>query len=133
MKLLMVIVSIMLVASCSYMNADHKIIDKKSMVDVLVDIHIADAILGTSTLRVNRDSLEIESYYDDILKKHQVTQIQIDNSLKHYAKDIKEFEDIYLQVSEKLSKMESEYQKNALLNQENTKQDSIESSTSELE
>jgi hypothetical protein len=133
MKILLATISIILATSCSFLSSENTIIDQDTMVDVLVDIHLADAILGGSSLRINRDTLEIKMYYDNILMKHHITQKQIDNSLKHYAKDIKKFEDIYLQVSEKLSKMESEYQKNATLEKEKIKQDTLINDTSDLE
>ena len=79
------------------------------MVDVLVDVHIADAIITISNLKTMADTNAIQLYYADVLKKHQITQNQFEKSLKFYTSKPKEFEIIYEKVSEKLAKMEGEF------------------------
>ncbi|MFA6400546.1 MAG: DUF4296 domain-containing protein [Salinivirgaceae bacterium] len=125
------LISILLLGtiSCSNSESNQKIIDKNTMIEVLVDIHIADATLSIANLKINRDTNEIELYYGDVLKKHHITQNQIDNSLKYYTSRPKEFEKIYEKVSEKLAKMESEFQQNQAKDDDLVKGDSIKNDT----
>lgn len=103
------------------------------MIEVLVDIHLADATLSIANLKINRDTSEIELYYGDVLKKYRITQNQIENSLKYYTSRPKEFEKIYEKVSEKLAKMESEFLQKQPKNEDPVKGDSIKSDTLHLE
>jgi len=88
------------------------ILDEDTFVDVLVDIHLADAILHANKYRINRDSVKIHLYYNDVLIKHNVTQKQIQNTIGYYTNHPKKFEKIYNKVSEKIVKLEEEYNKN---------------------
>ena len=88
------------------------VIDEDTFVDVLVDIHLADAILNAHRYKVNRDSAKIHLFYNDVLIKHNVTQKQIQNTINYYTNHPKKFEKIYNRVSEKMVKLEEEYNKN---------------------
>jgi hypothetical protein len=133
MRLLLFSIILLVTISCSNNEDNQKIIDKSTMIEVLVDIHLADATLSIANLKINRDTSEIELYYGDVLKKYRITQNQIDNSLKYYTSRPKEFEKIYEKVSEKLAKMESEFLQKQPKNEDPVKGDSIKSDTLHLE
>jgi hypothetical protein len=133
MRIWLVSILLLCTISCSNNEDNQKIIDKNTMIEVLVDIHLADATLSIANLKINRDTSEIELYYGDVLKKYRITQNQIDNSLKYYTSRPKEFEKIYEKVSEKLAKMESEFLQKQPKNEDPVKGDSIKSDTLHLE
>jgi response regulator RpfG family c-di-GMP phosphodiesterase len=112
--------------SCSRGSSNYSIIGEEKMVDVLVDIHMADATLNVANLRVVADTSIIKLYYSDVLKKHNFTQKQFDNSIKYYSSKPKDFEKIYEKVSEKLAKLESEFQEKSSRDKDKIKNGKIE-------
>ncbi len=133
MRIWLISILFLTTISCSNNEANYKIIDKNNMVDVLVDIHLADATLSIANLKINRDTSDIELYYNDIFLKHHITQHQFENSLTYYTSRPKEFEKIYEKVSEKLAKMESDFLQKHPNDEELVKGDSIKSDTLHIE
>ena len=109
-------------SGCSDSTPSTDALGEDEMVELLVDIHMADAILAVSNFKIKRDTVVIEHYYNDVLKKHHTTQKQIENSIKYYSKKPRKFEKIYVQVSDKLSKMESGFQQKGTAKPDSTKQ-----------
>lgn len=101
---------VIILAGCSSKNPDEKIIGREKFALVLADMHMADATLAVAGLNVSKDTTEIELYYQAIFAKHGVTQKQIDNSFKHYAKKPRNLEKIYDEVSENLAKQEENFE-----------------------
>jgi uncharacterized protein (UPF0276 family) len=88
---------------------NNNIIDEDTFIDVLVDIHIADAIIVVNGLKINTDSTQIRQYYHDVLVKYDITQVQLQQTLVYYAKNPRDFERLYKKVSEKIVKQEEEF------------------------
>lgn len=89
-----------LIASC---EQDKEILEKEKFTDILVDIHIADALLASQQMHdieLRRDSA---SYYNYIYKKHNITRAQFEKNLAFYAKEPKEFSALYDDVRFKIS------------------------------
>ncbi len=108
---IIIFVGISILFGCSRSSGSQGILNKSKFVDVLVDIHMADAVLSVEGYRIYSDSTKIRLYYNDVLKKHNVTQQQIENTLKYYSKNPRQFENVYKEVSEKIGKLEEEYEK----------------------
>lgn len=101
---------LLLVASCSVFNHKPKgIIDDDKLVDILVDIHLADGTLAVAGYNINKDSTKIELLYQDVLNKHNITQQEFEKTIDFYSDDPHHLESIYEQVSEKLAKIESKF------------------------
>lgn len=100
-----------LLIGCSKNSSSDTIIDEDTFVNLLVDIHMADATLVVKGYKINSDSTTIRLFYNDVLVEHNVTQKQIQNTFEYYTKKPKKFENIYEQVSEKIVKLEEEYDK----------------------
>lgn len=130
-KLLFILSIIVLVttAACDDppMPEPEKLIDRGEMVEMLADIHLAEAAFNS--LR-HRDSIVENSssadFYYSILEKYHVQDTVFEQSFVFYASQPREFEKMYREAMNKLNEMEQEYsgRKNNLLDvdvQENKK------------
>lgn len=86
-----------------------ELIKENQMINMLVDIHIAEAIHNT---RGYSDSLmnntSSEDFYYSVLAKYNVADSVFEKSFVFYASNPKNFEKMYRQVMNKLSEMEQE-------------------------
>ena len=83
------------------------VIPKDTMVNVLMDIHIAEAGLKS----VPQDTLNpqnIKTYYDAIYKKYNTNDSVFNKSLKFYTDHPDLLENIYQKIIEEMSKKEAE-------------------------
>lgn len=94
------------------------LIPEKKMVEMLIDIHIAEASFQQ---RKYQDSLVMKStsadFYYSVLEKYNTPDSVFEKSFIYYASFPKEFERMYRDVTNKLSEMEQQYsgRKNELL------------------
>jgi hypothetical protein len=79
-------------------------LDKDRMINILIDIHIAEAKASGASLR-SQDSSTV--YYKvlegDVFKKHGVDSTIYYNSYRYYMQHIKEMDQIYAAVVDSLS------------------------------
>lgn len=76
-------------------------IDEEKMVEVLVDIHIAQAALVREPGGDERKNNAV--YYENLLAKHGVNEVLFDSAVAWYSKNPDLFEKLYEKVSEKIS------------------------------
>jgi hypothetical protein len=85
------------------------LISKKDMIEILVDVHIAEATFN----HMRYDSLIKKSssanFYYSVLDKYQVPDSVFEKSFVFYASTPKQFEKMYQDVMNKLSETEQEY------------------------
>jgi hypothetical protein len=85
------------------------LISEKDMIEMLVDIHIAEATFN----HMRYDSLIKKSssanFYYSILDKYQVPDSVFEKSFVFYASTPKQFEEMYQDVMNKLSETEQEF------------------------
>jgi len=107
------LIIIVLFLSCNNNNGDKplKAIPEKQFVSVLVDIHIADAGLNVVNLKKNYANFNADDYYDHVLKKHNVTKEQFNETIKYYSFNLNDFDRIYDQVISELSKADANLRK----------------------
>ncbi len=103
--------AVMLIIACG--NKDkaikipNNIIPPTEMVGVLVDFHLAEAVIRNAQEK-NMDLNQVSNqYYYSLLKKHGITRKQYGESLQFYTQNIKEYQKIYKEVVVELSKMQS--------------------------
>lgn len=87
------------------------------MIDMLVDIHIADATYAQMRYDSVFRNTPSSNFYYSILEKYQVPDSVFEKSLIYYASTPKHFEAMYRKVMTQLSEIEQEYsgRKNELL------------------
>ncbi len=86
------------------------LIGKDKLINILVDVHLAEAALNS---RRHRDSLVGKSnsadFYYSVLQKHEVKDSVFEKSLVFYASQPRQFEKMYRQVMNQLTEIEQEY------------------------
>ena len=103
---LIIFVSLLVFVACNStetLSSDEKLIPRDSMVMLMVDIHITDAILIQAVNHRKIQPNQIPSYYSDLLKTHNVSKLRFDNSLQHYSDDLEVFSEMYDNIMAELS------------------------------
>jgi hypothetical protein len=85
------------------------IIPKDSMVFIMMDVHIAEA--GVKTLSADSVAINTKTYYAFIYKKHHITEEQFQKSLRFYTYNPELLQEIYIKMTEEMSKKEAEVSK----------------------
>ena len=99
------VIILIILGSCS--RRPRYVIPEKKMIDVLVDIQLAQAIYGRNnqfTTDEKKDAL-----IEGVLKKHKVSQAELDSSLVWYADNIQYYETITDSVASKLRARSSQF------------------------
>ena len=96
---------LILVSSCK--EKQNYLIPQDEMIDVLVDIHIADGVLNTASFSYEDEQLRPENYYKNVLEKHHLTRLEFDSALSQYTQDRKNYLKMYDKVIEKIRTKES--------------------------
>lgn len=87
--------------ACKQEDENQDLIPRRKFIEVLVDVHIADALLPSFHLfdtKLKTDSLPNLSYYNSIFKKHNITKADFVRTYHHYSERPKELLSIYDKV-----------------------------------
>ena len=113
MKKFVVIVLIVFLIACgnSKKSPDY-VIPNSDMIEIFIDIHIADGIFSINQVRreLAKDSV---NYYNSILEKYGYSRHDFDTSLFYYSKNINKYDEIYETVLNRLSEMETKLKEEA--------------------
>ncbi len=85
---------LILLAACSKVP-DH-ILSEKKMQDVIIDMHLAEAMIASDYKTYNNDSIK-KVLFQSVFAKHKITQAEYDSALVWYARNL----DIYLKIYDK--------------------------------
>ncbi|MCF8362400.1 MAG: DUF4296 domain-containing protein [Prolixibacteraceae bacterium] len=97
-----VLLFVIILASCQRNPKPKNAIDRDKYVEVLVDVHIAQA-LYTDRLRINIDSIESEPLYMSVLEKHNVTEDQMAVTTRYYTRNPRKYDKVYAEVLSQIS------------------------------
>lgn len=78
------------------------ILSEKKMVELLVDTHLADAILYVDNSRSDEKRDKALFYYPSVLEKHGISKAQMDSSVAWYMRNPAAYARIYQQVVKNL-------------------------------
>jgi hypothetical protein len=95
---------IIIFASCA---KDEVVIKKKEFTDILIDLHLADAILDIKSFDFREDDGHWD-YYTSIFKKHNTNKDEFQTSLEYYIGKPEQFDEIYDDVIIRLEKLKEE-------------------------
>jgi hypothetical protein len=123
-----IIISILLLwffAACDdeVFEKPKNLIKEKTMIDMMVDVHLAEATHFTQTYRdTTMRKLTSTDYYYSILHKYNVPDSLFERSFIYYASQPKLFEKMYRKVTNRLTEIEQEHtgRSNELLEFEDT-------------
>ena len=87
-------------------NRGKPVIKKEKMVEILVDIHLAQAVLDQDS-RLPKGAKK-EYYYCHVLERHGVTEELFDSAIGWYASNMDIFEQVYEEVIAKLEQERKE-------------------------
>jgi hypothetical protein len=105
------LISSLFLYSCSpgrSANPDATIIPRDSMVQLMADIHLADAILINAVNHRKIQVNQIPAYYSDILQRYNITKTRFDVSLRFYSDDLEKFDKMYDEILSLLNKRQAE-------------------------
>jgi hypothetical protein len=85
------------------------LIQRDSMVNIIVDLRLMDAILVLKQRKGERDVNDLKYYLNNaILLKYNITRPQFDSSFAYYQNDLKVIDEIYADAITKLTLMKAE-------------------------
>ena len=88
------------------------LITREEMVDIIVDMHIFDAVMASEQKKVGKKAQNQKYYlYNSIMEKHNITRERFEKNFKYYQHDFEVMDDIYADVITKLSIMKSEVER----------------------
>lgn len=82
------------------------ILSKDKMIDVLLDIHVAESSTesrGLTTIQLNQ---LVSVKYEEVMKKHRTTFRVFEKSFDYYMEHPDQFEEIYLEIVNRLTALE---------------------------
>lgn len=93
------------IVSCNKDKLPEGVLDEKAMVELLTEMHTADAYFKVTT-GSEYDTLigEINYTYNQIFKKHGTTKENFEKSMDYYSKNPKKFRAMYEKVVLNLNK-----------------------------
>ena len=74
---------------------------KEAFINVLVDVHIAEALYDDRN-RYKLDTLNSRSLYLSVLEKHKVTEEQMVTTTLYYSRNPKEYDKLFSEVDNRI-------------------------------
>lgn len=107
--ILTLFVSIFISCENDVIEKPNPLIKEKEMIEMLVDIHLAEATFN----HMRNDSIVKNSssanFYYSVLAKYEVADSVFEKSFIYYASSPKKFEEMYREVLSKLNEIEQSY------------------------
>lgn len=84
------------------------IIQPDSLVTILTEVHISEAILREMKTDTKHKEKTAQNYYSEIFAKHGITRHQYEKSIEYYQQHPEIYQDIYEKVITRLSQKQTE-------------------------
>lgn len=84
------------------------------MIEILIDMHLAQASLDLEKLEGDSLYLSAQKYYATIFELHEVTAEEFYSSFDHYEKHTEAFHEIYEEVVNRLTELDASMNKDLL-------------------
>jgi hypothetical protein len=106
-KISFFLIIILVITSCIRDPKPSNVIDRKTFIDMLVDIHLAEGMfLERGSIKI--DSLQSKSLYLSVLKKFNVSEERMLTTTLYYSRHTKEYDKIFTEVLSKMTVMSEE-------------------------
>lgn len=96
-QLSLLILSFLIMSMTGCKSQPDGVISHDEMVDLMTDMHKAEAVIDMNAARFNNDSLR-KAMRQSVLMKHGVTQAQFDTTLVWYGHNVKQYDKLYEDV-----------------------------------
>jgi len=108
-----IILALLVLNSCAKnpSKSQPKILSELKMVELLVDTHLADALLFVDNSRSDEKRDKALFYYPSVLEKHGITKARMDSSVVWYMRNPAAYARIYEQVIKNLEKRQADEKK----------------------
>ena len=110
----LLLINLIWLFSCSSGNNEQvvappeNIIPKDKMVELLVDVQLIEAAIKSDNTRKKDSKSYTIYYYSYLFKKYNTTKEDFIESLHYYQQNMNEFDQMFTEVIESLSKFQSE-------------------------
>ena len=95
--------------SSNEVKAPKNILSKDKMIELMVDVHIADAMTLEKKIKDIKLSNQLKkSYLVSVLDKHNVSLEEFESSISFYEDNLEEMLEIYNEVMIKITELEAE-------------------------
>jgi hypothetical protein len=101
-------VALFFLFSCTSNEKPDNILPSEQMVDIMVDMHLAETAANLKLVGVDSLSPSYGQLYEGIFAKYGTTKSAFDSTLYHYSVRPEEMNVIYDEVLERLSEMDAE-------------------------
>lgn len=108
MKIFVVFIISTLALSCQHIEKPEKpvdLIEKTTLVDILVDTYLSNAIRSKTYHEIKNDNIRLEKY---IYQKYEIDSLQFAKSNAYYTADLDEYLKILQEVEQKLLALKKE-------------------------
>lgn len=100
----LVLLTILATTACRHDPFPSNAVPETKFIDIMVDVHIAEAIYR-DRFRQKNDSLQSVPLYLSVLEKHGVNEEQIAKTTAYYTRHPKEYDKVYAEIISKISLM----------------------------
>lgn len=92
--------------SCDGRKVPEGILDEDKMVEVLIDIHLAEGLVSTFPIHYDSSRVLYPLFEKEVFKKHQIPDSVFRMSLEYYMQDTKKMDRIYARTIDSLHVVE---------------------------
>ncbi|MCX7953782.1 MAG: DUF4296 domain-containing protein [Bacteroidales bacterium] len=104
-KIRIILVFLTLFSCTNNAKQPPNIIPKDTLVDILIDMHLCDALLNINEIISKYDSIKATALYLSVLKKYKINKERFLKTIDYYSDNPNLFNKIYEQAIEKLEDM----------------------------
>jgi hypothetical protein len=105
-NLIIVLISIFILQSCGRNRLPEGILNEDKMVEILVDIHLAEGLVSTFPIHYDSSRVLYPYFEWEVFKKHSVPDSVFKKSLEYYMRDVKKMDRMYARTIDSLSVIE---------------------------
>ena len=104
-KIFLILILIVCASSCG--NKSDKVVSKSKMEQILLDYHIAQALVSTLS---DEERYKAEMYMESVYEKNGITQEEFDSSMVYYNRHADDLKDIYDNLYDRFTAMNEKLQ-----------------------
>src|SRR5688500_10614741 len=108
MKWLLCIFLTVFLLSCSGDKIPEEILPRDKMIDVMIDIHLAEAAISTQQIYGENANQKAADYYDRVFRQHGIRKEEFRKSFDWYTAHPEIFKEVYDELIVKMSSQEPE-------------------------